>query len=121
LASKPGAESATIVDSLGRGGQWILILCECALAIWFFSSRGLIAGSIVSTAILSCFTAVLICELYKPIPRDCGCFGHAAVVSDFQAIRMSLHWGVARNIGLMAGCGIVALSRSSREGKRVAT
>jgi len=76
LASKPGPESTTIVDSLGRGGQWILILCECALAIWFFSSRGLIVGSVVSTAILSCFTAVLICELYRPIPRDCGCFGH---------------------------------------------
>jgi hypothetical protein len=111
-----GHESTTIVGSLGNGGRWALIAAELALAIWFFAGRGLISGSVAAVAMLSCFTAVLVCELDKPAPRDCGCFGNqAAAISDTQSIRRSLHWGIARNVGLMVGCGIVAVSLLNRE------
>ena len=116
--SGSGSESGTIVESLGHSALIILICGEFLMALWFFSGRRLVLASLVSTVMLSCFTAMLINEANTPSPRDCGCFGHSMEKSNTAVVRRSLYWDAGRNVGLMTACGIVTIGRYNMGQKR---
>jgi len=74
---------------------------ELLLACWLMSGIASRASALVTVALLSSFSGILVVELQKKRPKPCGCL---ATISEYDeaAIRRQLIHGVSRNV-MLAG------------------
>ena len=121
----PGAPSSVLGDLEREFSMPYALLpaLELSLAAWIASGYAPRAGALIMTAALSAFTGLMLTELMRVRPRDCGCFG-ATIKAPTHA---QLALGVCRNIAFITGAmwlawrgaGVAALPAKGCPGKRI--
>jgi hypothetical protein len=69
------AMTQTIFGTLPHSLQWAVIAAELLLALWLASNWKPRLSAFATITLLSMFLCVVIVELTKPVPHNCGCFG----------------------------------------------
>jgi uncharacterized membrane protein YphA (DoxX/SURF4 family) len=96
--------------------RYALICGEAMLAIWLFSGVKVIWAGMMTLAMLSVFSGVIVVELGQKHPKPCGCMGpQATIPTNPNVIKTALRSDLARNALLMMGAGWLYLSASRRE------
>jgi uncharacterized membrane protein YphA (DoxX/SURF4 family) len=96
--------------------RYALICAEAMLAIWLFSGLKVSWAGMITLAMLSVFSGVIVVELGQKHPKPCGCMGsQATIATNPIAIKASLRTDLARNALLMMGAAWVYLSAHREE------
>ncbi len=95
---------------------YLLISGEAVLAVWLLSGLEVNAAGVMTLAILSAFSGLVVLELGQEYPKPCGCMGTQSVVAtNLNAIRISLRHDLARNVFMMIGAAWLYLSAHGRK------
>jgi hypothetical protein len=96
--------------------RYVLICGEATLAIWLFSGLKVSWAGMMTLAMLSVFSGVIVVELGQKHPKPCGCTGpQATIPTNPIVIKASLRTDLARNALLMTGAAWLYLSASRQE------
>jgi hypothetical protein len=106
LTTDFGQNSPTIFADWSNfsAGRFILIGIELILGLWLSSGIKASLAGIVTLAMVSAFSGLIILEFGRPHPKPCGCMGTNSVTTSPEIVRPSLLLDLARN-SLIMGCG----------------
>lgn len=106
LAGPPNGAHATMYDRYATSAvvHYLFLSCEMLLGAWLLSGWRLTTSSLASICLLGVFCTLIMIELQRRAPRDCGC-GIRPVIEDpflvLRSLRQSLMWN-----GLMVGAAL---------------
>jgi hypothetical protein len=117
LTSDPKSNPSTLFAEWSNfgAGRLILIGIELILGLWLFSGAKTSMAGIMTLAMVSAFSGLIILEIGRPHPKPCGCMGTNSVASSTEVVRSSLFFDLARNSLIMVCGGWLYLSSRKRD------